>query len=259
MKRSGLRHTSDYESSYCSTLTSGVLGNIKRSLLLYRPGIAPVKFHPLDFTVSDGCMLVHFSSIMMSQRKHHKQVREDEYDYSSFDDNQPEPKQQPTSSRMITRSQSKRIQSFQPPPQETLQEIPRPSSRGSSSGHSSRGCTPTKHSQNGVTAPPRPSSRGSTASADSFTSYTANRGRPTRDEVEQALFPEEEETIVEGCLPKRAIYQVLDRFTAIQLTQMCMHVHVCPPSQKKNDVLRTAVYLIHTKDELVDFILSIFL
>ena len=30
-----------------------------------------------------------------------------------------------------------------------------------------------------------------------------------------------------------------------------MQAHVCPPSQKKNDVLKTAVYLIRTKDELL--------
>lgn len=197
---------------------------------------------------------------MMSTRRQTKQEQKGEYDYSDYDESameslrppQPEPK-------MVQRRKHKRIADFKLIQQETPKDVPRPPSRGSSTGHSSRGSTPPKSSQMGVTATPRPTSRGSTGSTHSFKSYTTNRGRPSRDEVEQDLFPEEEETILDGTLSKHTIYMVLDRFTTMQLTQMCINTHVVPPSQKKNEVLKTAVYLVRTKDELIDFILSIFL
>lgn len=92
------------------------------------------------------------------------------------------------------------------------------------------------------------SSHKSSASKKSSASSTSKRSKKDNSDNEPY-----------DVIPEEIIEMILDKFTALQLLQMCASRGQYPPSQNKRAVLKAATRLVHTKQQLIDFILSAFI
>ena len=131
------------------------------------------------------------------------------------------------------------------------------SSKGSHRSSSSKG---SHHSKSSRSSHHSSSSKGSHHSKPSSRDYRRSSSSkpvkvPTPMRPEPAPEPKVEQS---DKISKQTIEQILDRFTNLQLQQMCSVKGKFVPSGNKKQIIYTALGFVSTKTELMNFILGAF-
>ena len=174
----------------------------------------------------------------MSRRvRSSKVVESDDYDYDDYNDDEyyPPSKQQKPMKEFAPQDAEMFKQMID---QMTIKNSDSADSRGSRRSTSSKG------------------SHRSTSSRGSYHSRSPSRSStPPRQETAR-FDPPAPSRQGNTVLSKSIINIILDNFTAVQLNQMCAAAGKPFSSNQKKNVLAFAVELVHTKMELIDFILG---
>ena len=184
----------------------------------------------------------------MSRRgRSSKVVESDDYDYDDYNDDEyyPPSKQQKPMKEFAPQDAEMFKQMID---QMTIKNSDSADSRGSRRSTSSKG------------------SHRSTSSRGSYYSRSPSRSStPPREDTARFNPPRQETARFDPPAPSRQgntflsksiINIILDNFTAVQLNQMCAAAGKPFSSNQKKNVLAFAVELVHTKMELIDFILG---